>query len=104
MPVKPAVRAAAYQVLAGLDGVRSLGEVTDPLGRKGQGIARTENWVTGTFERQLIVDPETGVLLTDQIVAVHATETYAWAKPGTAIFWTSTTEASWTDKEPVKPE
>ncbi|AWS47526.1 CU044_5270 family protein [Streptosporangium sp. 'caverna'] len=104
MPVKPAVRAAAYQVLAGLDGVRSLGEVTDPLGRKGQGVARTEKWITGTFEHQLLVDPETGVLLTDQIVAVHGIETYAWAKPGTAISWSSTTEASWTDKKPVKPE
>ncbi len=40
MPVKPAVRAAAYEVLAGLDRVRSLGEVTEARGRTGQGRPR----------------------------------------------------------------
>ncbi|MEU8269095.1 CU044_5270 family protein [Sphaerisporangium sp. NPDC049002] len=103
MPVKPAVRAAAYKVLAGLGGVRSLGEVTDTLGRTGQGIARPENWSGGRFERQLIIDPETGILLTDQIVAVRATGGYAWAKPGTPIWWEATREAAWTDKAPEKP-
>ncbi|WP_214410034.1 CU044_5270 family protein [Sphaerisporangium fuscum] len=102
MPVKPAVRAAAYKVLAGLDGVRSLGEVTDAQGRRGQGVARTETWGNGRFERQLIIDPETGVLLTDQIVAVEPTGDYAWAKPGTAIWWESTLEAGWSDKVPPK--
>ncbi|RCG23401.1 hypothetical protein DQ384_34130 [Sphaerisporangium album] len=103
MPVEPAVRAAAYRVLAGLDGVRSLGAVTDALGRQGQGIARPESWAGGGFERQLIIDPETGVLLTDQIVAVHPTGAYAWAKPGTATWWAATTTATWTDRPPVKP-
>jgi hypothetical protein len=103
MPVKPAVRAAAYQVLAGLDGVRSLGEVTDALGRKGQGVARAETWPTGTFERQLIVDPQTGVLMTDQFVAVHATGDRSWAKPGTVVNWNAITKATWTNDKPVKP-
>ncbi|MCT9931679.1 CU044_5270 family protein [Planotetraspora sp. A-T 1434] len=103
MPVKPSVRAAAYQVLAGLDGVRSLGEVTDTLGRTGQGVARAETWSTGKFERQLIVDPKTGVLLTDQFVAVAPTGTYGWAKPGTVVNWTSITKAEWTNRKPVKP-
>ncbi|MCZ1001566.1 CU044_5270 family protein [Streptomyces mirabilis] len=39
MPVKPAVRAAAYRVIADLPGVRGLGRVTDPLGREGVGVA-----------------------------------------------------------------
>ncbi|GGK79840.1 hypothetical protein Sme01_45990 [Sphaerisporangium melleum] len=103
MPVKPAVRAAAYRVLAGLDGVRSLGSVTDALGREGQGIARAEAWSGGGFERQLIIDPETGLLLTDQLVAVHPTGSYAWAKPGTATWWSSVVKAEWTDTKPVKP-
>ncbi|MEW9527342.1 CU044_5270 family protein [Microbispora sp. NPDC049125] len=103
MPVKPAVRAAAYQVLAGLDGVRSLGEVTDALGRTGQGIGRAEHWSNGQYERQLIVDPRTGVLLTDQIVAVHAGGQWAGAKPGTVVNWKSITKAEWTDREPVTP-
>ncbi|MEV4525882.1 CU044_5270 family protein [Streptosporangium sp. NPDC049304] len=103
MPVKPAVRAAAYQVLAGLDGVRSLGEVTDALDRRGEGIARTERWPTGEFERQLVVDPRTGILLTDRFVAVAPTGTYGWAKPGTAVHWNAIVKAEWTDREPVKP-
>jgi hypothetical protein len=103
MPVKPAVRAAAFKVLAGIDGVRSLGQVTDALGRTATGIGRTENWPTGTFERQLLINPETGILLTDQIVAVHPSGEYAWAKPGTPIIWTATTEAAWTNKAPQKP-
>ncbi|GAA4181133.1 hypothetical protein GCM10022252_05000 [Streptosporangium oxazolinicum] len=103
MPVKPAVRAAAYQVLAGLDGVRSLGEVTDALDRKGQGVARAETWPTGEFERQLIVDPRTGILLTDRFVAVAPTGTYGWAKPGTVVNWNAIVKAEWTDRKPVKP-
>ncbi|MFC4533706.1 CU044_5270 family protein [Sphaerisporangium dianthi] len=102
MPVKPAVRAAAYKVLAGLEGVRSLGEVTDALGREGQGIARAENWSGGDFERQIIIDPATGILLTDQIVAVHPSGAYAWAKPGTATWWHAVVKAEWTDDKPVK--
>ncbi|GAA1286839.1 hypothetical protein Psi02_53330 [Planotetraspora silvatica] len=103
MPVKPAVRAAAYQVLAGLGDVRSLGEVTDALGRKGQGISRSESWPNGQYERQLIVDPQTGVLLTDQIVAVHPGGQWAGLKPGTVVNYNAITKAAWTDEKPVKP-
>ncbi|WP_329426513.1 CU044_5270 family protein [Streptosporangium sp. NBC_01495] len=103
MPVKPDVRAAAYQVLAGLDGVRSLGEVTDALDRRGQGVARAETWPTGEFERQLIVDPQTGILLTDRFVAVAPAGTYGWAKPGTVVNWNAIVKAEWTDRKPVKP-
>ncbi|GII32561.1 CU044_5270 family protein [Planotetraspora mira] len=103
MPVKPAVRAAAYEVLAGLNDVRSLGEVTDALGRKGQGIGRSESWPNGQYERQLIIDPQTGLLLTDQIVAVHAGGNWAGAKPGTVVNYNAITKAAWTDEKPVKP-
>jgi hypothetical protein len=103
LPVKPGVRAAAYQVLAGLDDVRSLGEVTDALERRGQGVARAERWPTGTFERQLIVDPDTGILLTDRFVAVAPAGTHGWAKPGTVVNWNAIVKAEWTDRKPVRP-
>ncbi|MFC4586854.1 CU044_5270 family protein [Sphaerisporangium corydalis] len=102
-PVKPEVRAAAYKVLAGLGGVRALGEVTDVLGRTGQGVARTENWATGRFERQIIIDPETGLPLSDQVVAIKGKGSFAWAEPGTPVFWQATEKATWTDAPPVKP-
>ncbi|MBP2705533.1 CU044_5270 family protein [Microbispora sp. RL4-1S] len=100
MPVKPATRAAAYKVLAGIDGVRNLGQVTDALGRTATGVGRTETWPTGRFERQLLIDPDTGALLTDQYVAVEPRGEYSWAKPGTPINWTATIKASWTDETP----
>ena len=102
-PVRPEVRAAAYKVLAGLGGVRPLGEVTDVLGREGQGVARTETWATGRFERQIIIDPATGLPLSDQVVALKPTGSYAWASPGTPMWWQATTKATWTSTPPVKP-
>ncbi|MGI8329982.1 CU044_5270 family protein [Actinomadura scrupuli] len=102
MPVKPAVRAAAYKILAGLKGVRSLGQVTDPLGRTGQGIGMRETNALGTSERQIIVNPATGILLTDQTVAVRGTGANAWAKPGTLLYWDATKTAGWTDDKPVR--
>ena len=38
-PITPQVRAAVFTDLARLPGVRSIGQVTDPLGRTGYGIA-----------------------------------------------------------------
>jgi hypothetical protein len=103
MPVQQDVRAAAYEVLAGLDGVRSLGEVSDMQGRTGQGISRAENWMTdGIFERQLIIDPDTGILLADQIMAVKPKGNYAWVKPGTVVWWQATVQATWTDEAPAE--
>ncbi|MBW8486799.1 CU044_5270 family protein [Actinomadura parmotrematis] len=64
-PVRPAVRAAAYRVLADLPDVRSLGPVTDQRGRRGQALTRTgsntEAVAPGTY--RLTVDPRTGAPL-----------------------------------------
>ncbi|MEV5412554.1 CU044_5270 family protein [Thermopolyspora sp. NPDC052614] len=103
MPVKPAVRAAAYQMLAGLDGVRSLGEVTDAMGRDGLGIARTERRPDGQVERWLIIDPATGILLSEQFVAVDLTGPRSWAKRGTVLHWQATMKAGWTNEKPATP-
>jgi hypothetical protein len=58
------VRAACYKVLADLPDVRSLGEVSDPNGRRGQALARTGHaaeGVSGTTE--YIIDLHTGMPL-----------------------------------------
>ncbi|MEQ4715343.1 CU044_5270 family protein [Nonomuraea sp. B19D2] len=60
-PVSPQVRAASYRILADVPGVRSLGEVTDPLGRKGQAFTRTSDeseGIPGTS--RIIIDPASG--------------------------------------------
>jgi hypothetical protein len=58
----PELRAALLRVAASLPGVRSLGIIEDPLGRRGLGFAVTE----GRSEAQLIFDPETAELLGQQ--------------------------------------
>ncbi|WP_327419947.1 hypothetical protein OG612_41265 [Streptomyces sp. NBC_01527] len=65
MPVKPGVRAAAYRVMADLPGVRVVGRVTDPLGRKGVGVEFPDTYRTplGSTRQRLVVDPSTGAML-----------------------------------------
>ena len=66
MPLSPAQRAAAYRMLAGLPGVRSLGRVTDPAGRHGTAVELTSRTdAAGTEASILIVDPRTGIGLTE---------------------------------------
>lgn len=63
----PAFRAALYRVVAELPGVESLGEVEDPVGRTGIGVAFTKGSVT----HELIFDPETSALLGEREVAAR---------------------------------
>jgi hypothetical protein len=71
----PALRAALYRAAAGLPGVKSLGTVTDRLGRRGVGLAFDSH---GT-RHELIFSPTTSALLAEQDVlvgsvrGVHAT-------------------------------
>ena len=39
MPVTPAVRAALYEMLAAMPGIKGLGEVTDPAGQQGEAVS-----------------------------------------------------------------
>ncbi|MEU9837439.1 CU044_5270 family protein [Streptosporangium sp. NPDC048047] len=58
LPVTPEVRAAAYEILAALPGMRSAGEVTDPLGRTGQAVGyRSED---GGRDLLFVVEPGSG--------------------------------------------
>ncbi|WP_214415192.1 CU044_5270 family protein [Sphaerisporangium fuscum] len=64
-PLSPGTRAALYRVLAEQPGITTLGEVTDALGRTGQGLAlkRADKGGEGGDESRLIVDDGTGRLL-----------------------------------------
>ncbi|GAB2450504.1 hypothetical protein GCM10027187_17690 [Streptosporangium sandarakinum] len=58
LPVTPEVRAAAYEILAALPGMRSEGEVTDPLGRTGQAVGyRSED---GRRDLLFVIEPGSG--------------------------------------------
>ncbi len=63
----PAFRAALYRVVAELPKVELLGEVKDPIGRKGIGVAFTKGSVT----HELIFDPATSALLGEREVAAR---------------------------------
>ncbi|MFC4852980.1 CU044_5270 family protein [Actinophytocola glycyrrhizae] len=60
LPVSPAVRAAAYRVMAGLEEVTLLGPATDQRGRAGEAVAFVEHDRGGSTEYRLIIDPATG--------------------------------------------
>ncbi|MFV2172594.1 CU044_5270 family protein [Actinomadura sp. LOL_016] len=73
-PAPPKVRAAAFEMLAGLPGVRAGGEATDRMGRAGAVVSLplettvplglyTAPKQLGTYKRQWIIDPDKGALL-----------------------------------------
>ncbi|GAA3935583.1 hypothetical protein GCM10023085_16220 [Actinomadura viridis] len=102
VPVTPKVRAAAYRMLAGLPGVRSLGRLKDPLGRPGVGVAMPEARSDGSIlERQLIIDPGTGLLLADQEIVIRPGG--SWLKAGWRETYSARQNANWTTTEPTLP-
>jgi hypothetical protein len=83
LTVSGAVRSAAYQVLAGLPGVRAIGAVTDERGRAGQAVATTQRLGDeGTFEVRLVFDPQTGAPLAREYRAIAPAGRSSWLKPG----------------------
>ncbi|MFG2003149.1 hypothetical protein ACGFNU_28715 [Spirillospora sp. NPDC048911] len=66
-PVSPQVRAACYRVLADLPDVRSLGEVADARGRRGQGLTRAGAEGVGPGQYKLIIDLRGGLPLAEEM-------------------------------------
>jgi hypothetical protein len=75
-PITPQVRAAAFQVLAGLPGIVMMGKVTDPAGRPGYMIG-IDGGAYKTFGESrmlggnvvLVISPQAGTLLAEESVA-----------------------------------
>ncbi|MFE2543090.1 CU044_5270 family protein [Actinacidiphila glaucinigra] len=107
MPVKPAVRAAAYRVMADLPGVRVAGRVTDPLGREGVGVDFPISYrgPLGTTRERLIVDPSTGAMLSDVLVLVDpsARAREAGLAAGMTVNYNATTRMSWGERQITVP-
>ncbi|MEV1065205.1 CU044_5270 family protein [Streptomyces sp. NPDC050263] len=106
LPVTAEVRAAAYRVIADLPGIVSLGEVTDPLGRKGVGFAlpASDTPDYGAVRSELIVDPNTGAMLSEQrtVTEPNAAAAAAGVTAGTLVNYTATEKAEWSDR-PLEP-
>jgi hypothetical protein len=100
-PVSPEVRSAALRLLADLPGVTNAGSATDPLGRTGVAIAESSSSpLSGTVQRQLVIDPATGRLLATQTVVQRPGPAEPWARPGLRISSITTVSAGWTDAMP----
>ncbi|WP_328492931.1 CU044_5270 family protein [Streptomyces sp. NBC_00414] len=108
MPVEPAVRAAAYRVMAELPGVRGLGRVTDPLGREGVGFTfpGTARTALGGVEERLVVDESTGEMLCEQLLLVEpsARAEEAGLDAGTTVNYSATTRMGWGEHQITVPE
>lgn len=90
-----AVRAALYELTAELPRVELLGEVKDPVGRPGTGIAFTDR--KRHTRHELIFDPTTSTLLGERQSIVDA-EPYGFkAPPGTPIGYAAYLESKVVD-------
>lgn len=92
----PALRAALFQVAAGLKGVELLGSVTDHSGRHGVGLAYVEAGV----EDELVVDPDTAALLGEATIAVGSA---ASVPVGTVEGWSVYEPTAVVSSETVTP-
>ena len=63
----PKLRAALFQVAAGIPGVELVSPVTDPVGRTGVSIEETSNGIRSEW----IFDPETSALLAVRVTVLH---------------------------------
>jgi hypothetical protein len=90
-----AVRAAIYRLTAELPGVELLGEVDDPVGRPGTGIAYTDR-KRGT-RHELIFDPETSALLGERESIVRSGAFGFKAPSGTPIGYAAYLESKVVD-------
>jgi hypothetical protein len=106
LPVSPAVRAATYRMLGGLDGVRAVGDVTDVEGRRGQAVAVTRTDPDGTrSEERLVVDPTGGTALAIEVRYLTPPTDRPWLTPDQVFSYRLVTGSGWTDESPpeVRP-
>ncbi|MFI6174346.1 CU044_5270 family protein [Nonomuraea sp. NPDC051191] len=101
LPASPETRASAYRILASLPGIRAEGEMTDPLGRRGETLAYQEEIEPGVFAQvQLVVDPGAGQLLAE--VRTNTTKLENGRRAELRLS-TSFQAIGWTDERPELP-
>jgi hypothetical protein len=99
--VRPAVRAAAFRVLASVPGVRMRPGVTDPEGQTGTAIWQ-DSWIGAYLHYEttfVIIDPQTGNMLGDETIAQTPV---MGATPGTMLYYDAITSARWTNQLPPR--
>jgi len=81
-PAPPALRAALFEVVAAIDGVELLGEVTDPAGRPGTGVALVDEF---GVRHELVFDPATAQPLAQREVLAEPSPRYPGQGPGAVL-------------------
>jgi hypothetical protein len=117
-PLPPRVRAGLMRALVAQPGIRNLGTVTDPLGRRGIAIGAAWSDQEPGFDKkgkvtmkqspfgareELIFDAKTGEYLGSRQVLTRPGGLYRSRKPGFVINYWLERESGWTDKKPVPP-
>lgn len=96
---RPAVRAAAFQVLADVPGMRMKPGVRDPEGQTGTAVWQG-SWIGFGLHYETtydIIDPQTGNILAGDTIAQTPV---AGAAAGTVLYYSATTSAYWTNRLP----
>ncbi|MFC5754751.1 hypothetical protein [Actinomadura rugatobispora] len=102
-PATPEVRAAAFRLLAGVSGVRTIGSVTDDRGRTGIGLAARGTMQEGSgtvFDYQLILEPKTYRILSGRKVVVKPGGSMKGMRPGDVLNRDLVLQAGWTNETP----
>ncbi|MEV4276132.1 CU044_5270 family protein [Actinoplanes xinjiangensis] len=108
-PNTPALRAAAYRLLADLPGLRDLGPVTDPKGRAGNAVTMLTNEETagvrqadtgGAREVRLIFDPRSGQPLAWETRILRPADHLSWVPAGALFDYEAVLRTRWTDDVP----
>ncbi|HEX8343537.1 MAG TPA: CU044_5270 family protein, partial [Actinoplanes sp.] len=97
-PAPPKVRAAAFRVLAGIPGVRSLGEADDAAGRPGLAVEMSTRSNGIAWSYQIIVDADTHVLLGHTVSSRRGGSSVPVKEQSALVF-----AAEWTDAQPRIP-
>jgi hypothetical protein len=125
LPVTPAVRSALYQMLAGLPGVRSLGQVQDAAGQRGLGVALSRSYsgcgdevvqnrdgasdparpsfASCVVQQRLVINPETGLPLAQELRYVKLPAGQKWSAPDGLFSYQIFQTAHWTSASPPNP-
>lgn len=98
LPVAPEVRAAAYEILASIPGMRAEGRVTDPLGRTGEALSYQVVTNGVPSDRRFVIDTATGLPLAEETRGAGRTADGRDVELGS---YTAYQNIGWTDQGPA---
>jgi len=99
-PLPPALRAALYEVAAGIPGVELVGETVDPFGRTATAVAMDDE--TGELRDELLFDPATGAYVGERRVLLREVD-WIDAEPGETISYYGITASGIVSGTSVRP-